>query len=176
MTIACEGARCTLAVTDWGDAEWECSPQAGGDADPMQIADLATTLLTGRAGEFPRLGSGYEREGITFKGIVGLELTARGLDVDLEVYADEDYFDAHAEIVVTSPGSQDDAKVCITDDGCLTWTRDYWAEAAIIVFEPEFCGWIAEPAKVAAAVVETVTPAMLRAGASGRVGRRDRRR
>jgi len=157
MTIACAGARCTLAVSDWGCAEWEYFPWSSDDADPKLAADLATTLLTGRAGGFPRLGSGYEREGIAFKGIVGLELKARGL----EVYSDEDYFDAHAEIVVTSPGSQDDdATVCVTDDGCLTWTRDYWAEAATIVFEPGSCGWIADPASVAAAVVQTITRAM----------------
>lgn len=160
LVIACAGARCTLAVNDWGDAEWEYYTRSGDNADPKQLADATTALLTGRADDFPRLGRGYGHEGITLKGIVGLELKARGLDVDLNVYPDEDYFDALAEIVVTSPGSEEDAKVCVTDDGCLIWMRDYWDEAAASASEPNLCGSITDPAAVAAAVVETVTRAM----------------
>jgi len=168
MTIGSQGARCALSVTDWGDIEWECCPQASGEADPQQIADLATTLLTGRAQDYPRRGIGYGHDSITFKGIVGLELKARGLAVDLEVYEDKDYFDARAEIVVTNPASGQDATVHVADDGSITWTRDYWAEAATIIWEPEFCGWIADPAKVASAVVETITRAMSRLVLAGR--------
>jgi hypothetical protein len=160
LAIACTGARCTLVVNDWGDTEWEYCPRSGGKADPKQLADVTTALLTGRADDFPRLGRGYGHEGITLKGIVGLELKARGLDVDLNVYQDEHYFDAHAEIVVTSPGSEEDAKVCVTDDGCMIWMRDYWDEAAASASEPNLCGWITDPAAVAAAMVETVTRAM----------------
>lgn len=168
LAIACAGARCTLAVNDWEDAEWEYCPSSGDNADPKQLADAATALLTGRADDFPRLGRGYEHEGITLKGIIGLELKARGLDVDLNVCQDKDYFDAHAEILVTSPGSEENAKVCVTDDGCLTWMRDYWNEAATILPEPDVCGWITDPAVVAEAVAETVTRAMsyLRPGSS----------
>jgi hypothetical protein len=123
-------------------------PRSGDQADPQLTADLATALLTGNAGHYPRPAGGYRREGITFRGIVGRELKARGLDVGLEVYADEDYFDAHAEIIVTNHGSQDDAQVRVTDEGCLTWTRDY---CAMIVFEPDFCGWVTNPTEPAQA-------------------------
>lgn len=160
MTLSCRGARCAVSVTDWADIEWECRPRADGAADPWQIADLATTLLTGRAGDHARRGSGYGRDSLTFKGIVGLELKARGLDVGLEVYEDKDYFDALAEIVVTSPVRGHDAAVRVADDGSITWTRDYWAEAAATTSESEFCAWIADPAKVTAAVVDTITAAM----------------
>jgi hypothetical protein len=160
LEITCAAGLCTLSVSDWGYAEWDYCPEAGGHADPKLIADLATALLTGRAGECPRLGGGYEREEITFKGVVGLELKARGLDVDLDVYQDEDYFDVRAEIVAVSRAGDDDAKVCVTDDGCLTWMRDYWAEAATIVREPDSCGPVIDPATVAASVVETITRAM----------------
>ena len=159
LAIACAGARCTLTINDWGDAEWEYCPCSGDNADPKQLADVTTALLTGRADDFPRLGRGYAHEGITLKGIVGLELKARGLDVDLNVYQDEDYFEAHAEIQVTSPGSED-ARVFVTDDGCLTWMRDYWDEGSTIVSGPDFCEWISDPADVAAVVVKTVTRAM----------------
>jgi hypothetical protein len=162
LRIGCREAQCTLSVTDWGDIEWECRPLAAGEADPKQIADLATTLLTGRATDHPRRGNGYGRDSITFKGIVGLELKARGLAVDLKVYEDKDYFDAQAEIVVTNPASGEDATVLVTDDGSIIWTRDYWAEAATITWEPDFRGWIADPAKVADAVVQTISRAMSR--------------
>jgi hypothetical protein len=164
LSVRFQGARCALSVSDWGDVEWECSPWASNAADPKRIADLATALLTGRAGEFPRRGEGYERPGITLKGIVGLELKARGLDVGLEVCKDEDCFDAQAGIVATNPGDEDDARVYVTDDGGVTWARDYWAEAATIIWEPEYCGWIADPGKVAASVVETITRAVSRPG------------
>src|SRR6266567_1049965 len=107
MRLAADG------LTACGDVEWECAPQAGGEMDPKQIADIAATLLTGQAQAYPRLGTGYGHGSVTFKGIVGLELKARGFHVDLEVYQDEDYFDARAEIVVTSTGSGDGATVYV---------------------------------------------------------------
>jgi hypothetical protein len=168
MAIGCEGVRCAVAVSDWGDVEWECWPQADYEADPKQTADMAATLLTGQARDYPRLGDGYGHETVTFKGIVGLELKARGFDVGLEVYEDEDYFDAQAEIVVTSPDPGDGATVHVTDDGSITWTRDYWAEAATVTWEPDFCGSIAAPEKVATAVVATITAAMSHLAPAGR--------
>jgi hypothetical protein len=44
--------------------------------------------LTGRTGPQPRLGSGCQLENVTFKGILGLELKARGLEVELAVHCD----------------------------------------------------------------------------------------
>lgn len=160
LVIVCTGARCTLAVNDWGDAEWDYCPGSGEYADPKQLADLATALLTGPVDDFPRRGHGYDHEGITLKGIVGLELKARGLKVDLAVYPDEDYFDAHAEIVVTSPGSEEGAKIFVTDHGCLTWMREYWGEATRSVSEPDLSGPLTDPAAIAATVVNTITRAM----------------
>src|SRR5260370_15624458 len=167
LTIGCQGVRCALAVTDWGDVEWECCLGSSDEADPKRIADLATILLTGSAGDYPRQGKGYEHPGITLKGIVGLELKARGFDVDLEVYEDEDYFDVQAGIVVTNPGTDEDVKVHVTDDGGVTSVRDSWAEAATITWEPEYYGWIADPARIASAVVETITQAMSQACPAG---------
>jgi hypothetical protein len=168
MAIGCETVRCAVAVSDWGDVEWECWPQAGYEADPKQVADMAATLLTGHARDYPRLGNGYGHDTVTFKGVVGLELKARGFDVGLEVYEDEDYFDALAEIVITSADPGDGATVHVTDDGSITWTRDYWAEAATVIWEQDFCGQIADPEKVAAAVVATITAAMSHLAPAGR--------
>jgi hypothetical protein len=170
LDIAWPGARCTLAVGDCGSAEWEYSPWSPQDADPDLTADLATALLTGQAGPQPSLGSGHQRENVTFKGIVGLELKARGLEVELAVYCDETAFDTFAEIIATVPGSGEDAHVCVTDEGGLTWTRDYLAETAALVSAPDRCGQAADLAGVAGAVVEAVTRAMslLRPAGTGR--------
>jgi hypothetical protein len=172
LDIALPRARCTLAVGEGGSAEWEYWPWSADDADPDLTADLATVLLTGRSGRQPRLGSGHQRENVTFKGIVGLELKARGLEVELAVYCDGTVFDTFAEIIATVPGSGDVAHVCVADDGGLTWTRDYLAEAAALVSAPDRCGQAADPASIAGSVVEAVTRAMalLRPAGAGRTG------
>lgn len=173
LAIAWPGARCTLAVGEGGSAEWEYCPRSPADADPDLAADLATALLTGQAGPQPRLGSGHQLENVTFKGIVGLELKARGLDVELAVYCDETAFDTFAEIIATVPGQgEDGGQVCVTDEGGLTWTRDYLAGTAAVVSAPELCGQVADPASVADSVVEAVTRAMslLRPAEAGRAG------
>ena len=172
LDIAWPGARCTLTVGDCGNAEWEYCPSSAEDADPGLTADLATALLTGRTGPQPRLGGGHQRENITFKGIVGLELKARGLDVELAVYQDEDVFGTFSEIVATVPGSGDDEQVWVTDDGGLTWIRDYQAETAALASGPDSCGSTVDPASVAHSVVAAVTRAMscLRPSQTGRAG------
>lgn len=160
VTIDWRGAQCTLSVSDWGNVEWECRQWPGGEADPGQIANVATTFLTGTTGGYPRRGAGYGRRGMSFKGIVGQELKARGLDVILEVYRDEDYFDAQTEIMVTNPHTRDGATVYVSDAGDLTWERDYWADAATSTEDPEPYQRIAESGKIASAIAETVALAM----------------
>jgi hypothetical protein len=173
LDIALPRARCTLAVGDGGSAEWEYCPWSPADADPDLTADLATALLTGRTGPQPRLGAGHQFENVTFKGIVGLELKARGLEVELAVYCDETAFDTFAEIIATVPGTGDGGgQVCVTDEGGLTWTRDYLAETAAMTSAREPCGQLADPASVVGPVVEAVTRAisLLRPAEAGRVG------
>jgi hypothetical protein len=60
----------------------------------------------------------------------------------------------------------------VTDDGGLTWIRDYQAETAAIASGPDFSGSTADPASVANSVVEAVTRAMscLRPTQTGRAG------
>lgn len=160
LMIGCGGQRWALSVNDRRLVELECCPEPGGKADPKQVADLATALLTGRAGDYPRRGGGYGKPGITLKGIVGLELEARGLDVELEVYADSKHFDARSLIVVTRPASGDAATVQVTDDGCVSWSCDYENPAAAITGSPGSCEPVPGIAEVASAVVATVTVAV----------------
>jgi len=157
LAITVPGARCVLMVSDCGTAEWEYCPRCPAEADPGLAADMATSLLTGRPGPFPRLAGGPSPGSLTFKGMVGRELKARGLDVELAVYADEVAYAAFAEVVATAPGG-DDAHVHVADDGGLTWIRDYETEATTVLGpEP---GQPADPDGVAAAVVATVTRTM----------------
>jgi hypothetical protein len=172
LDIALPGARCTLAVGEGGSVEWAYWPWSAGDADPDLTADLTAVLLTRQAGPQPRLASGQHRENTTFKGIVGLELKARGLDVELAVYCDETAFDVFAEIVVTVPAPLDGGgQVCVADDGGLTWTRDYLADAAALS-GPGIAGQAADPAGIAGLLVEAITRvmALLRPAGAGRAG------
>ncbi len=157
--------RCDLTVSDSWCVEWECSPCPPGKADPKLIADIVTALLAGSAQEYPRKGTWHGNSALTFKAIVADELKARGLAVDLEVYADESYYDAYAVIEVTNPGVNDGAKVTVTDQGEILWERDYWPEATMITWELKYPGQLIDPEKVADSITETVCKAMSLASA-----------
>jgi hypothetical protein len=168
LLIACTWARCTLSVSDRGLVAWECYPLAGRQAAPKQVADLATVLLTGRAGDFRRRDGGHGTPGLTLKGVVGLELKARGLDVELEVHEDREHFEARSLIVATNPAATFPATVQVCDDGSVTWSCDYWDDPATAVWNPEGRVSVPGPAEVAAAVVATVTAVMSQtSGAAG---------
>jgi hypothetical protein len=128
LAISCAAGTGTLTLTDYGHAVWDYTPGSPG-ADPDLAADMASTLLTGRPGPHPRLSRASRRDGITFRGLVGRELKARGLDVELAVFTDEDTFDVFTEIVAGVPGGDDETMVCVADDGRLTWTRSHWPQA-----------------------------------------------
>lgn len=165
LTIGCPEGRCTVWVGDWGDVEWQWCP--AGLADPRRIANVAAVLLTGRTQDQPGRGNGHTLDCVTVKGIVGLELKARGFAVSLKVHADEEHFDVWAEIVVTSRDSGNGGAVHVTDEGSVTWTRDHWAEATAVARAPGYCRSYTDPAKLASAVVTTVTQAMSQAAPAG---------
>ncbi|HEY2577670.1 MAG TPA: hypothetical protein VGI74_15290 [Streptosporangiaceae bacterium] len=169
LIIEDQGAWCTLLVDDTGNVELACSPAKGGKADPQEVADLAAVLLTGRAGGHPRQDEEPERSGLTLRGAVGRELRARGLKVALEVYPDELAFEAFTEISVTDPGASAESEVFISEDGGLTWERDYWPEAAVIGWEPAYHWWIADPVNLAGDIVARVVQAISQ-GLPGRRG------
>src|SRR5580693_4337446 len=50
LSVACPVAQCALTVEDWGSVAWEWNPVAGSAVDPLELADVACALLTGRAG------------------------------------------------------------------------------------------------------------------------------
>ncbi|HEY2577311.1 MAG TPA: hypothetical protein VGI74_13480 [Streptosporangiaceae bacterium] len=160
LSIASPAAQCALTVDDWGSVVLEWNPVAGSAVDPLEVADLASALLTGRAGLGQWESDGDSRPDLTLKGRVGRELRARGLQAELEVYPDEMAFEAHIEIVASDPGTDPDAEVRVADDGWLSWERDYGAEEAAICWEPGRATWIADPGKVAGDIVAAVTLAL----------------
>ena len=160
LPITCPHARCTLTVHDDGPVIWEWRPAAGGQVDPKQLADMACALLTGQASQQPRLGDGYGRRTVTLKGVVGRELAARGLMVDLGLYPDTVFYDVSAVIVVTSPGSDPEAEVWVADDGSLSWERDYGAAGTLPAGDPGCPAGSADLGELAADIVARVTAAL----------------
>jgi len=158
LMIRCHGAQCALMVSDDADAELWWTPVAAEAADPHRTADLAAALLSGEAGaRHPDTAGGRD---ITFKGIVGMDLRAGGFTVDLNTYPDDYYYDVIAEIAATNPRTADSGTVYVTDDGGLTWHRDYWDEHAEDEWGPQFRTWLPDPPAVARAIADTVSRAL----------------
>jgi hypothetical protein len=93
--------------------------------DPQWLASLAAALLIGQADALPSSNNEHTCESLSPRARAGLSLKARGFDVALAVVTDTECFEIHAEIVVTLPGSEGAAQVRITDEGTVTWTRNY---------------------------------------------------
>lgn len=159
LSIEQVARRCVLWVDDTGAIEMIFVPTASTRADPKRMADVATVLLASRGADYPRLGSGYGQPGITLKGTVALELKARGFDVDLEIYEDDDRYNAFAIIVATNPAAAMKANVRIGDDGAIVWENEY-ETADSGMPEVEGADVVAHPAEVAGSIVTTVAQAI----------------
>ena len=133
LDIALPGARCTLAVGEGGSAEWEYWPWSADDADPGLTADLATVLLTGRAGPQPRLASGHQPGEHHVQGHrrPGAEGPGPGCGAGGLLRRDR-LRRLRRDRRDRSRAGDDGGQVCVADDGGLTWTRDYLADAAAL--------------------------------------------
>jgi hypothetical protein len=158
LVIGCHDARSFLWVAEPGHAEWDWFPPEGQAPDPKQVADMVTVLMSDGDPDLSRRGLGYGHPGITLKGVVGMELEARGLDVRLGIYQDDRHYDVEAEVVVTSRASRHAGTVYVTEDCALTWTRDYWVGDDTP--EADSLEWIANPVQVADAIVASIVQAM----------------
>jgi hypothetical protein len=152
--ISCPGGPYSLVVSDDAQAELQ------GDADDAHhAADIAAALLTPSPSDARRPAAARDQT-LTFKGIAGMDLTAKGFDVALDIYTDNDYFEVSADIIVTSPGEP--GTVHINDDGGLTWQRDLWPEHADTEGQgsQRFRWWLSDPAAVARDIADTITRAL----------------
>lgn len=147
-----------LSVHDDGHVEFEYRALAK-DSSPMEMADMATVLLTGNAGPFECRSSGHPpvRENTTFKAIVGFELRSRGINAELETYADEHSFDVFGEVRATSSHDGSDSTVFIGDEAGIIWIRDYWGEYVAEQREPEFSRRLAGKEEITGDVVNRLT-------------------
>jgi hypothetical protein len=134
------GTTCDVTVEDDGFAVWEYWRGASKGADPDRLTGLVMRLLTGDSAGRPRAGAASRNFTAGLQGIVGRELRAKGLDVDLDVYADHASFEVVAEIVVTNPAHPERGQVRVGGEAGLMWESGY-------------CG---EPGTDAAAIADTI--------------------
>lgn len=149
-------SRLMLAVAGTGEVELEYT-RLGSSHDPRTVADLATTLLTAESGPWEYRGTGYGLRGISPKGVVALELRARALAAELEVYEDRAFFDVTSGVRAINPQVGQDSEVVIDDTGHVTWNRDYWPEYVTIDDEPDATPSLGNCDEIAADVVATVS-------------------
>jgi hypothetical protein len=159
LSITSPVARCALSVEDCGAVVCDWNPVAGSSVDPLDLAHVASALLTGREGQTGWVGDG-RRSDLTLKGKVGQELRARGLRVDLEVYPDDMSLEAHTAIVASAPEGSGDGQVRVSDDGRMSWERDYGAALADMDPDPDCTAGILSLGEVAAGIVAALTLAL----------------
>jgi hypothetical protein len=162
LVIAWAGGRCELTVEDCGQVHWDFRPPPGEAADPRRVADLATALLTGQAASPAGEKAAMRAGGSTLMGRVGRELRARGLAVHLNVFADQEALNACVDVTAVNPGDQDQedpqgGEICVTDDGWLSWTRDFSAGHKSVTWHPTITWRITDPEGLAADIVAAVT-------------------
>jgi hypothetical protein len=162
------GGHWDLTVDDFGLVELDFIPWASGKADPKLAVDIATFMLTGKDQDHLCQGAENNAQGMSFKGIAGNELRAKGFNVDLEVYEDDSRFEVLTEILVTNPAIHPNASIRIGDDGGITWECDYPYEVTALTDTPEYLAMPANPGEIAESIVTIVARAIsLSAGAPG---------
>lgn len=155
LTVAGDDARYSLSVSDNARVDLQRERHPDSD-DPHRVAAIAAALLSDAPGDHPGTA---DYRGLTFKGIVGRDLKARGLDVALHAYTDEETYDVCGEIAATAPGGSG-GTVYVTDDAWMTWTCDLWPDHAAIEWEPQYRSWLPDPAATARAIADAVSRAL----------------
>jgi len=155
LFIWCPGGPYSLVITDDAHAELQ-----GDTEDPHHAADIAAALLS-PAPSTARHPAAISDGGITFKGVTGMDLKAKGFNVTLDVYVDDFYYDVSGDIAATSPDA-DAGTVYVNDDGGLTWDRDLWPEHADTEGQgaQRFRWHFPDPAAVARDIADTITRAL----------------
>ncbi len=65
-----------------------------------------------------------------------------------------------ADITVTDPRAENSGAVYVSDNGGLTWHRDYWDEHAANAWQLGFRTWLPDPSAVARAIADDVSRAL----------------
>ncbi|MGH3253141.1 MAG: hypothetical protein ACRDOI_43960 [Trebonia sp.] len=155
LIIRAHGARYSLLVSDDAQAELQTETD---DPDPHHLAQLAAALLSSHA-PAPQPDASPSRS-ITYKGIAGTTLRAAGYHVNLNVYPDDHDYDVTADISVTDPRTPNSGTAYLTDQGGLTWYRDYWDDHAETTPGPRHRTWLPDPPAAARHIAATITRAL----------------
>jgi hypothetical protein len=127
LTVAgLAGMTCSLHIQDCGYIACDYAPCRGWEADPIRLAGVVIGILARDSSERYRTAGRRGISGLSLRTIVGMELVAAGLDVDLDVYPILQDFRVDAELAVTNPGHPERGEVSIADDGSVLMECDCW--------------------------------------------------
>lgn len=127
MVTNLPGTTCDVTVDDGGGVTWEYWRISKG-ADPDRLAGLVQRLLAPERTARPRPAPSRVATA-ELQRIVGRALKARGLEVCLDVCADDHELEVVADIVVTNPAHPERGRVLVGDEAGLTWESDYYTPA-----------------------------------------------
>ncbi len=126
------GTTCDVTVDDGGGVTWEYWRGHSEGADPDRLAGLVAWLLASDEGAGrPRRTAGRVVTA-ELPRIVGRALKARGLEVNLDVCADDHELLVVADVVVTNRAHPERGRVLVGDEVGLTWESDYYATAPLV--------------------------------------------
>jgi hypothetical protein len=118
------GTTCDVTVEDSGAITWDYWRSVRMGADPGRVAALALRLLTDDGADLPPASAALMPAGCSLPGIVGRELEAAGMDVHLDVFADQICFEVTAEVVVVNPARPERGRIRVGDEAGLVWETD----------------------------------------------------
>jgi hypothetical protein len=114
------GTMCDVLISEDGSAEWEYRLSRLRYTDPAVIADIALRVLGVNTTQ-PQAGLPQRYPKRTLISVAGQALVSRGMQVCLEVYKDDCFFEVSSEIEVTNPALPSRGAVRIADDNSIRW-------------------------------------------------------
>jgi hypothetical protein len=123
------GVLCDVVIGEGGSAEWEYRLSRGRYADPAVITGIVLSILGGNpARSQDALPRRYPKR--TLMSVAGRALAGRGMQVCLEVFKDDFFFEVCSEIEVTNPALPSRGAVRISDDNSVRWECSFIDPAA----------------------------------------------
>jgi hypothetical protein len=114
------GTLCDILISEDGSAEWEYRLSRARYTDPAVITDIALGILGANPSRsqaaLPRRSPKR-----TLMSVAGQALVSRGMQVCLEVYKDDFFFEVCSELEVTNPALPSRGAVRIGDDNSIRW-------------------------------------------------------
>jgi len=123
------GVLCDVVICEGGSAEWEYRLSRGRYADPAVITSLVLNIL-GASPTRPQATLPQRHPNRTLMSVAGRALTDRGMQVCLQVYTDDFFFEVQSEIEVTNPAQPSRGAVRIADDNSIRWECSFTDPAA----------------------------------------------